>query len=880
MTQSSDAQMPSEETDRAPHREGSTSRPTPGRSGWRLRTYFALLAACFIVAAVAAVAYVEVQTTRDTRQRALQDARATAAVSATQLSDALKVMSASIARLAANPDVAQAVSHPAGCTLTFDAGSSGSGHLDILAPTGAVACTSRPGTAGGRTASYAGASWLAAAHTRPLRVAPVTDSLTGKAAALVSTPLRGGAGIVVGFLDLRSLATELATLYGGGKPVEILVTNPTTHRVIARSVEPARWIGATLRTNEFTAPGEGLHSDLDGTRRFYATATVPGSGWRLYAGEDAHAESALGAHLQNRQLEIILAGLLSVLVAATLVYRRTARPIVRLAAAVRRTDPGTAPTAVVVDGPAEVAGLAEDVNGLISSVSSELAERQRAEEALRISEESYRLLFERHPNPMWLFDVETLGFLAVNQAAVASYGYSQDEFLSMTIDQIRPDEDRAALRQVLAAPARQHLDAGIWRHRRKDGTTIDVSISSSVVRFAGRAARIVLAHDVTTQRRIAEQLRQTQKMEAVGRLAGGVAHDFNNLLVVIRGYSAILAQSLDDPELRGHARAIDAAGERATELTRQLLALSRQQLLRPSVVDVNRVVAEAEQLLSRLIGEDIEVEIDLQAGPWAVLADAGQLGQVILNLAVNARDAMTEGGKLSIRTRNVELDSDYASNHVDVEPGQYVLLQVTDSGQGMDKETQQRVFEPFFTTKEEGTGLGLATVHGIVRQSGGHIWLYSEAGLGTTFKLYFPRTDRSIAAVEPEFDPTDLEGDETILLVEDEETVRAFIAVSLRDCGYRVLEAERADAAEEIAAQAPGIDLLITDVVMPGGNGRDLAERLRSTTPGLQVLFTSGYPSDEVFSNGDGQARIGFIEKPFGPTELARQVRAVLDSAA
>jgi two-component system, cell cycle sensor histidine kinase and response regulator CckA len=383
--------------------------------------------------------------------------------------------------------------------------------------------------------------------------------------------------------------------------------------------------------------------------------------------------------------------------------------------------------------------------------------------------------------------------------------------------------------------------------------------------------------DLRALRENEEALRQAQKMEAIGSLAAGIAHDFNNLLLVIRGYSAILLKSLDDDKLRGNVLQIDSAAQRAADFTRQLLAFSRQQVLQPELIDPNEVVKETIELVGRMLGEDIELDCELEPQPDSILVDRGQLGQVMLNLIVNARDAMEEGGRLAVLTSNVELDKAYASDHLGVVPGRYVLLQVTDSGPGMDEVTRSRAFDPFFTTKEGGTGLGLATVHGIVKQSGGHIWLYSEPGMGTTFKVYFPIAGESVVSAPPPSEVGSLDGSETILLVEDAELVRGLVSEALESFGYTVLLAASGSEAIALAEHHQGtIDLVLTDVVMPHMNGRELAERLLAEQPGLRVLYTSGYPADTIIRHGIEEARAAFIEKPYVPDELARKVRQVL----
>jgi signal transduction histidine kinase len=389
----------------------------------------------------------------------------------------------------------------------------------------------------------------------------------------------------------------------------------------------------------------------------------------------------------------------------------------------------------------------------------------------------------------------------------------------------------------------------------------------------------------TAAERLEQQLRQAQKMEAVGRLAGGVAHDFNNMLTIISGYGGLL---LDHPSifepLRGYVNEIKNASTRAASLTRQLLAFSRQQVLAPRVLALNAVVANIEKMLKRLIGEDIELVTILGESLWPVKADPGQLEQVLLNLAVNARDAMPSGGVLTIETANVEMDSASAQAHFPLPPGRYVLLAFSDTGIGMDAETQTRIFDPFFTTKEKGkgTGLGLAMVYGIVKQSGGYIWVNSEVGKGTTFKIYLPRTEAEVDVSGPLRSAFEAQqGTETLLLVEDEDAVRALVRNVLREKGYRILEACRGEEALELAEQYGGpIDLLVTDVVMPQMNGRELARRLITLLPQIKVLYISGYADSAVWHQGGPDSGGAFLQKPFSPEALARKVREILGGPA
>ncbi len=636
----------------------------------------------------------------------------------------------------------------------------------------------------------------------------------------------------------------------------------------------------------------------------------------------------------------------------------------------------------------------------------DVTERRRAEELLRDSEAQYRLLFESNPHSMWVFDRETLAFLAVNDAAVVHYGYTREEFLRMTLLDIRPPEDIGPLLDYLAKSGPGIQMAGEWRHRRKDGAILNVMVTIHPITFVGKSAVLELAEDITGRKRAEEQirklsraveqspvsiliadrrgdieyvnpkftastgytldevrgqnprilrsgetppeeyrelwetitsggewrgefhnrkkdgtlvlvratispirdesgtithflgveeditsqrlmegqLRQAQKMEGIGRLAAGIAHDFNNLLTVISGRSSLLLEQLEPgSKPRGSAEAILKAAERATGLTRQLLAFSRQQILQPRILDLNPLIMNMTKLLRPLIGENIELVTSCCHDLGRIQADPSQLEQVILNLAVNARDAMPNGGRLTIETANVTLAPDYAETRFQLVPGPYVLLAVSDTGIGMDESVRAHVFEPFFTTKAQGkgTGLGLATVYGIVKQSGGYIWVYSEPGQGTTFKVYLPRVDEASPAglSATALGPDALHGTETILVVEDEAPLRAMVVDILKPCGYRVLEAHDGARALEIASTLNGpIHLLLTDLVMPGLGGRDVAARLLALHPHIKILLISGYTDDVAFRQGLTDGQTAFLQKPFSPQSLSRKVRELLDT--
>ncbi|MGA9770646.1 MAG: response regulator [Blastocatellia bacterium] len=657
-----------------------------------------------------------------------------------------------------------------------------------------------------------------------------------------------------------------------------------------------------------------------------------------------------------------------------------------------------------IDAPPSL--LLNKVGRLIAQTRANQA-RLKAELALGESERQYRLLFDNNPQPMWVYDVETFRFLTVNEKAISHYGYSREEFLSLTVEDIRLSED---LSQLIAHPSTQLPDiqcAGVFRHKKRDGTIIEAEIFSNEILFQNRQARLVLANDITDRRRneeamraseerfskafsaspvpmsivtydsgmyidvnesflsnigytreeiigrtttdinlypdprerarlrqileeqgrilntevrrrvksgevrvalasseiihlngdrciltatnditehrrLEEQLLQSQKMESIGRLAGGVAHDFNNLLTAIIGYSQLLLRRLDknDPSFP-EVEEIMKSGQSAAALTSQLLAFSRKQVVQPQVLDLNTIVANIEKMLRRLIGEDVELTTMLEPQLVSIKADPNHIEQILLNLAVNARDAMPEGGKLMIETANVYLDESYANQHIGAEAGRYVMLAVSDTGIGMNKQTQSQIFEPFFTTKEKGkgTGLGLSTVYGIVKQSEGNIWVYSEPGHGTIFKVYLPQCDES---VDPSCSNETLSravgGSETVLLVEDERAVRKLTRKILEESGYQVLEATHADEAVTISNDHEGaIHMMITDMVMPHTNGHDLAERLSALRPEMKLLYMSGYTENRAIDKILKNQAIAFLEKPFSVEGLLNKVRNVLN---
>jgi two-component system, cell cycle sensor histidine kinase and response regulator CckA len=517
-------------------------------------------------------------------------------------------------------------------------------------------------------------------------------------------------------------------------------------------------------------------------------------------------------------------------------------------------------------------------------VNRDVTERKRAEEALRRSEAGFRSVVEDAPYGIYRASMSGR-FLQVNPALQKMLGYGAMEDLlrsDLASSIFRHTGEYQRLTELLART--EEIKDVEMEWKRKDSTPITVRCSGRRINDENGVPAYfeVFAEDVTEKRVLEKQLRMAQKMEAIGRLSGGIAHDFNNLLGVIIGYSGVLKKALGaDASLCEHALEIEKAGRRAASLTKQLLAFSRQQVLTPAVLNLNTLASDMEKMLPRLLGEDIEVSLLLDTGLGNVKADQSQIEQVIMNLAVNARDAMPMGGKLKIQTGNAQFDQAYTRNHPGSKVGSYVMLAVTDTGTGMDAETLAHIFEPFFTTKErgKGTGLGLATVYGVVKQSNGYIWVDSAPGKGTSFQIYLPLHVGPALTDEQKSGPAEnLRGSERILLAEDAEPLRKLAQTFLEAAGFRVLSAQSGEDALEVAARHRELfDLLLTDVVMPGMNGRVLAEQLLPRQPGMKVLYMSGYTDTFIAGHGVLDPGIHLLHKPFTEEVLIRKVREVLD---
>ncbi|MBL0938226.1 MAG: PAS domain S-box protein [Gemmatimonadaceae bacterium] len=864
---------------------------------------------------------------------------------------------------------------------------------------------------------------------------PVVSRITGRRVVGSALPVVSASGEIVRLVTVSSELDHLLEMlavpqFPGDAVVAVL---DTLGFIVTRSLDPERWVGRDLSADSSVQQilrerrGSGQFFGIDSIHRFGAYLPAAGTPWLIFVA----TPTALLAGVERDVLlrSSLLAGfvLTAALLLAAYMARGLGRPIGRLIVDARALGRGEAGRRADVNASGPLRPLARAFNRM----ADDLTERTQSLERM---EARYRYLFERNPGAMWVYDDTSLAILAVNSTAVTRYGWTHEEFLSMTIVDIRPPEDVPLMHmsRLQSEEQRVHVDEP-FRHLRKDGSIMLVSVTAIPIEFDGKAARLVLADDVTQRvtaeralrvseeqyrmvtdgiplligdvsatgtlnfvnraftaffgrerealigmsfadlfppdartilqsrtRTIADgsaivfettllradgkearcmvslvhrtatptkatvgatagaaagqpvssrvvasghfvvisdvseraeletQLRHSQKLDAVGQLAGGVAHDFNNLLTVILSHATFAREEVASrPELRRigaplteSLTEITSAGERAATLTRQLLAFSRRQPLASRVIDLNAVTLGVDRMLRRLLGEHIEMVTLLAPGIGAAEADPGQIEQILVNLAVNARDAMPRGGRLTIETANVTLDEAYAATRADVTPGEYVMLAVSDNGVGMSSEVLDHVFEPFFTTKPagQGTGLGLAVCYGIAKQHGGHLAGYSELGQGATFRLYLPRVARSVDSVLPKADVPTSRGTESVLLVEDTYAVRAVAARALATHGYQVVSAaDGLEALRLVSAMERPMDLLITDLMMPHMGGRELAEELLRQSPGLRVLYMSGYTQQAADGLGEFTDSLHYLPKPFVPSELLRRVREVLD---
>ncbi len=623
-----------------------------------------------------------------------------------------------------------------------------------------------------------------------------------------------------------------------------------------------------------TLPGSGVQPQVMGLGRLH---TAP---WMVHVRiSQAALDAQLARNLRDDLVLFLLAVVLAV-IAAFLVGKRITKPITQLINAARSFERGETGARASSSGPREIQLLGSAFNQMAETV-------ERRSAALADNERRYRLLFDSNPLPMWAWDAESTHIMAVNDAAIEKYGYDRDHFLLLRLTDLLDPTELPRFSGARLPFSENRQSAGLWLHRTASGRQVAMDVVTTSSRRLGRDSWLSVGIDVTARREAEralasseEQLRQSQKMEAIGTFASGISHDFNNLLTGMLGYCDLaLADLDDDSDLRRDIEEVRALALRGSDLARQILTVSRRQVLQTTTLDPNEVVRGLDRLLRRIVGAHIEFDVRLAEPIGTMRADAGQLEQVLLNLASNARDAMPSGGKLRFMTKVVTPEQ--AIVH-DVPPGQsWILISVSDTGVGMSPEVRDRIFEPFFTTKErgKGTGLGLALAYGMVEQAGGVMRVDTAPGEGTTFSLYFPHTvDATQSAVFEDVSTLDLAGTETILLAEDEESVRTVATLALERQGYRVLAAAEGHSAIAISRAFPGrIHLLLTDVVMPGMNGRQLAQTMRDLRPGIEVIFASGYTDDDALLGDVQKDERAFLQKPFTTLELMRRVRTALD---
>jgi PAS domain S-box-containing protein len=844
-----------------------------------LRAYVAGLIVLFTAVTAVNVVYQRQTSFDNARKSALAGAGYAAKVAANQIAATLAASRVQVAALAAQPTIRQAFG-PAGatgCTLQFGgAAEFTTGHIDIVRANGTVVCSSlRPGGRPG----YQGARWLAAALKGPVLTGPVADARTGQQVVVVAAPVPGEGAAAV-FLNLASLGPTLAAELGGASSREFVITTTTAAGpvVLTRSIQPQAWAGKPVAGTPFAgAAGQTEHRDLNGTARLYGQAVVPGTGWRVFAGASAAATFAAASALSDRQILIALIGLAVLLAGALVLDQRIARPIAVLAAGVRAATAHLPAGPVPVAGPAEVAALAGDVNQLIAASSRELEARSQLAAVAESSADG-------------ILGMTTDGVITSwNAGAERIFGYSRQEMTGTSLAVLtgpgRSGGLPALLKRVVGGETVTQAET---KAVCQDGTLIDVTYTLSPIRgtdgLVTGAASVV--RDVTERNRaeadrqaLEHRLRQSERLESLGQLASGVAHDFNNLLAAIMNYAEFAAETTENPEVRADIEQIQSAAERAARLTRQLLTFAQREAPEAKPLDLAALVDDIRNLLSRSIGAHIELIVELAADLPAIVADRGQVEQVLLNLSINARDAMPRGGSLTITTSLAELDEAFCGAHPGAHPGRYAELAVADTGTGMSAEIISHIFDPFFTTKPEdqGTGLGLSTVYGIITGAGGSISVDSELGAGTTFRLYFPVATSAATSAAPEAAPQAAGSGQTILVVDDEPAVLAAAARILRANGYATLEAGSYEAALTLAeTHQLRLQLLLTDSVMPRMSGDALADRVTGLRPGLPVLYMTGYGQGAPPpGSSDRGAR---IQKPFTAQTLLQAVEQALNA--
>jgi PAS domain S-box-containing protein len=786
------------------------------RHGWSLRHYMSFFMVALLAVAVVAGIAVRSMAEQDARQAAQGDANFAARVAASEIANDLSLMSETTAKLAANPQVPSILASPIGpCSLTFGGGSLFSaGHLDIIKPDGSVKCSSQAFPTG---AVYGAAPWLATAINALVTSAPYMDPLTGQISTVVASPVAGGLGMVVAIVAMAPLGPNLAATLGGARHLEFIVTTSDTRTALARSVDPTRWVGANLASTAFArSPGQVERPDVAGTTRVYGKAAVAPTAWVVYAGADAAAALAAADLSANRGLAIIVAGVAVMLVVAFVVYRRVAQPVRQLSLVMRGAIPGDAVNAVSSNGAMEVTGLARDFDALMTTVKEELAVRLTNEQAAIESERNYRMLFQGHPQPMWLYDVDTLAFLDVNDSAVDKYGYSRDEFLAMKITDIRPPQDVPKLLEIVAKPLPAFDKTGPWRHLLKSGTTVQVLVTSHATRFADHNARFVLAEDLSESHRLELELHRSQaRAESTAELSRAkdemvsmVSHEMRTPLASIVGFTELLVTRDVSPDQRKDYLAVMLQeGHRLTALINDFLDLRRIEgghlTMRFAPADVTALIKRAIDLFSDPAHSPIETRLpdDLPL----VRADSDSIFRVVANLLSNARKYSPNGGAIVVSAGLVE---------------GMVEVSVDDEGLGIPADAVNHLFHKFYRIDTadrrtiKGTGLGLAISKNIVEAHGGKISA-SSAGAGHGSRFFF-----TIPIVRDQAQTGD------VLVVEDDSGFAHLLEAELSARGMSSVWAPDAETAEHLMTNK-GARAVVLDLLLPGLSGEAFLQRLR-----------------------------------------------------
>jgi PAS domain S-box-containing protein len=797
---------------------GSDSAKTDrsDRRGWSLRQYMAFFMVALLAVAAGAAVAVRSMAEEDAAQSARADSNFAARVAAAEINSDLTLMAETTAKLATNPQVPTILASPIGpCSLTFGGGSRFSaGHLDIIKSDGSVRCSSQAFPGG---LVYGAADWLPAATHGPVTAAPFLDPSTGEISVVVASPVAGGLGMVVAVVALAPLGPNLAATLGGPRQLEFVVTTKDTATALARSVDPARWVGATLKGTDFArSPGRVERRDVTGTTRLYGQSSVASTGWMVYAGADKAAALSAAYQSANRGLTIILAGVAIMVAVVFIVYRRVAEPVRQLSLVMRGSIPGDAVSAVSAHGATEVTALAEDFDKLMTTVKDELADRLTHEQAAIDSERNYRLLFQGHPQSMWLYDVDSLAFLNVNDAAVEKYGYSRDEFLAMKITDIRPPQDVPKLLEIVSRPLPPFDKTGPWRHLLKNGTTVRVLVTSHAVKFADHDARFVMAEDLTESHRLELELHRSQvRAESASELSRAkdemvsmVSHEMRTPLASIVGFTELLVtREVTTEQRKDYLTVMLQEGHRLTALINDFLDLRQIEgghlMMRFAPAEIAALIKRAIDLFSDPAHSPIEVRLpdDLPL----VRADSDSIFRVVANLLSNARKYSPNGGVIVVGAEVVD---------------SMVRVSVRDAGLGIPPEALNQLFHKFYRVDGadrrgiKGTGLGLAISKNIVEAHGGKIGA-SSPGLGKGSLFFF-----TIPTVREQAQTGD------VLVVEDDPGFAHLLEAELSGRGMSSVWAADAETAEHLMTNK-GARAVVLDLLLPGLSGEAFLQRLR-----------------------------------------------------